>query len=73
MIQNVSVMGITVHSKRTNTSSEKLVILGNEYSKSTDESTAQKALANMSRNVVQQTTLIGKQIAQLERNIKMKS
>ena len=73
MIQNVSVMGITVHSKRIDTSNEKLVIFGNEYSKSTDETTARKSLANMSLNVVQQTTLIGKQIAQLDRNIKMKS
>jgi hypothetical protein len=66
-------MEITVHSKRIDTSSEKLVILGNEYSKSTDETTALKALANMSLNVVQQTTLIGKQIAQLDRNFTMKS
>jgi hypothetical protein len=66
-------MEITVHSKRIDTSSEKLVILGNEYSKSTDETTARKALANMSLNVVQQTTLIGKQIAQLDRNFTMKS
>jgi hypothetical protein len=49
------------------------VKLGDEYSKSTDETTAWKALANMSVNVVQQTTLIGKQIAQLDKNIKMKS
>ena len=66
-------MEITVHSKRIDTSSERLVILGDEYSKSTDETTARKALANMSVNVVLQTTLIGKQIAPLDRNIKMKS
>ena len=66
-------MEITVHSKRIDTSSKKLLILGNEYSKSTDETTALKALANMSLDVVQQTALIGPQITQLDENIKMKS
>jgi hypothetical protein len=33
-------MEITVHSKRIDTSSERLVKLGDEYSKSTDETTA---------------------------------
>ena len=64
---------ITLHSKRIDASSKKLVTLGNEYSKPTDEITARKVLVKMFLEVAQQNTLIGEQIAQLDRNIQLKS
>ena len=66
-------MDITLHSKRIDASSKKLVTLGNEYSKPTDEITARKVLVKMFLEVAQQNTLIGEQIVQLDISIQLKS
>ena len=67
-------MDITLHSKRIDASSKKLVTLCKEYSKpKSDEITARKVLVKMFLEVAQQNTLIGEQIAQLDGNIKLKS
>lgn len=67
-------MDISLHSKRIDSSSKKLMTLGNEYSKpKSDEITARKVLVKMFLEVAQQNALVGEQIAQLDRNIKLKS
>ena len=66
-------MTITRHFKRIDASSKKLVALGDEYFKPTNEINARKVLVKMFLKALQRNTLIGEQIAQLDGNIKLKS
>ena len=54
--------------QRIDASCKKLVTLGNEYIKSKDEVAARKVLVKMFSEISQQTSLLGEQNAQMNRN-----
>ena len=63
-------MDIQQLKQRIDASDKKLVTLGNEYIKSKDEIAARKVLVKMFGEISQQTLILGKQNAQMDRNQK---